>query len=334
MVDVDRRHAEPAMRRPAPASPSGEPAWVGLVANAYSGLGRGRRRLHALLDALHRRGLAARVAWTPEERHSLTRAARSESGCIGVVAVGGDGTVSALVNEGLKVPLAVLPTGTENLFARHFGFRGTASAVADTLLARRGRRVDLGRANGRLFALMAGFGFDADIVTRHHRARVSRKGSMRSTHRGAYVEPILRASLNYRFPRLTVEVDNTGHPETLTGTTVFLFNLPRYALGLPFAPDARDDDGLLDLVVFDKPGPFHALRYLWLVFRGLHLRRRGVTHRKVRRVNVSASETVPVQLDGDPAGPMSPGPENGWTVEVVPGGLEVMVPVERSVAIR
>ena len=41
--------------------------------------------------------------------------------------------------------------------------------------------------------------------------------------------------------------------ETLEGTTVFIFNLPRYALGLPFAPHASQDDGLLDLVVFRKP---------------------------------------------------------------------------------
>jgi diacylglycerol kinase family enzyme len=303
---------------------------VGLVANAYSGVGRGRRRLRALLDALHSRNLATRVAWTPEERHVLVQHAREEAGCVGIVAVGGDGTVSALINETMQVPLAVLATGTENLIARHFGYGNRVSTVADAVTTRRERRTDLGRANGRLFALMAGFGFDADVVTRHHRARVGDEGSMRSTHRGAYVEPILSASFGYRFPRLTVRIEDEGREETLTGTTVFLFNLPRYALGLPFAPEARDDDGLLDLVVFDKPGPFHALRYLWLVFRGLHLRRRGVTHRHVRRVTVSAAEPVPVQLDGDPAGVMAPGEENSWIVEVVPRALEVLVPPRRA----
>lgn len=301
--------------------------WVGLVANSYSGTGRGRRQLRALLDALHARGLNTRVAWTPEERAGLTAAANVETGCLGLVAIGGDGTVSALVNDRAEVPITVVPTGTENLFARHFGLSRDVDALAEAIARRHWRPVDLGCAGDRRFTLMAGFGFDGDIVTRHHAARVGSSGRMRNTHRGAYVEPILRSSFTYRFPLLSVRVEDPGHEETLTGTTVFLFNLPRYALGLPFAPGARDDDGLLDLVVFRNPGPFHALRYLWLVLRGLHLRRRGVVHRAVRRVTVSAPAAVPVQLDGDPAGTLEPGAENAWTVEVEPRALQVIVPV-------
>ena len=113
---------------------------------------------------------------------------------------------------------------------------------------------------------MAGFGFDGDVVTRHHQTRVSRAGRIRPTNRLAYVEPILRSSMSYRFPPITVQIDDPGADEILTGTTVFVFNLPRYALGLPFVPTARDDDGWLDLVVFREPGPFQALYYLWKVF--------------------------------------------------------------------
>jgi diacylglycerol kinase family enzyme len=84
---------------------------------------------------------------------------------------------------------------------------------------------------------------------------------------------------------------------------------------------------LLDLVIFRNPGPFHALRYLWLVFRGLHLRCPGVEHRRVRRVVVTAAGPVPVQLDGDPFGTVAGGPENAWTVEVSPGALGVLTSV-------
>ena len=93
---------------------------------------------------------------------------------------------------------------------------------------------------------------------------------------------MLRSSLQYRFPTLTVQINDPGHEEVLTGTTVFVFNLPRYALGLPFAPTARGDDGLLDLVVFRNAGPFQALYYLWLVVRSLHLDTPSVFHRRVR----------------------------------------------------
>src|SRR5262249_7517387 len=158
----------------------------------------------------------------------------------------------------------------------HFRLGSSPSRLAAAVASNRVVRTDLGLTQGRRFALMAGFGFDADVVTRHHIARVGRSGVPRPTNRAAYVDPVLRSRFEYRFPSMTVQVADPGAQETLTGSTVFVFNLPRYALGLPFAPTARGDDGWLDLIVFQKPGAFHALHYLWLVLRRLHLRRPGV----------------------------------------------------------
>jgi diacylglycerol kinase family enzyme len=208
---------------------------------------------------------------------------------------------------------------------------------------------------------MAGFGFDGEIVTRHHTSRMSRIGVVRPTHRAAYVEPILRSSFSYRFPNINVRIADPGAEETLVGTTVFLFNLPRYALGLPFAPEAREDDGLLDLVVFREPGPFQALYYLWRVFCRSHLRHPSVFHRRVKKVVVTVQDAVPVQLDGDPGGfvlsagssasdngrigAQSPGSDGSdgqtptamttqtareWTVEILPAALRVMAVPARS----
>ena len=226
--------------------------------------------------------------------------------------------MAALVNELPTVPITVLPTGTENLFARHFGLGRHPERLAATIASGRLAPLDLGLTGSRRFTLMAGIGFDADVVTRHHLARAGGSGISRPTHRVSYVEPVLRSSLQYRFPPLTVQVADPGHEEILTGTSVFVFNLPRYALGLPFAPTARGDDGLLDLIVFRNAGPFQALYYLWLVVRSLHLDTHGVFHRRVRKVAVSAVEPVPVQLDGDPGGFVTSGegPEGAWTIEV------------------
>ena len=115
----------------------------------------------------------------------------------------------------------------------------------------------------------------------------------------------------------------------MVGTTAFVFNLPRYALGLPFAPSAAADDGWLDLVVFRDPGPLRALHYLWLVVRGLHLDRPGIAHRRVRRVAVEAAGVVAVQLDGAPGGLVVPG-EAPRVVEVLPRAVEVLVPASKA----
>jgi diacylglycerol kinase family enzyme len=299
--------------------------------------------VHRLTRALALEGLGARVAWTPKERESLVAEAGSGPDCRCLVAVGGDGTISALVNECPQVPITVLPAGTENLTAQHFGLRRNPQWLARSIAAGQVARTDVGIAGGRRFILMTGFGFDGDVVSRHHRARVSRSGDVKPTHRAAYVEPILRSSLSYRFPRIDVTIEDPGVREELSGTTVFVFNLPRYALGLPFAPHAVQDDGLLDLVVFRDPGPFQALYYLWRVFCGTHLDHPGVYHRRVRRVLVSANQSVPVQLDGDPAGFLSSRgdgrhsgdraalePSNTWTIEVMPGAVDVLIPAAQA----
>jgi len=296
------------------------------------------RAVHRLVAALRRVGLGAEIAWTPEARAALVSHAAADPRCRCLIAVGGDGTVSALINEMPSVPLTVMPAGTENLVAQHFGLGRDPKVLAGLIAAGRPVRVDLGRAAERRFLLMAGFGFDADVVTRHHQARVSRLGLIRPTSRLAYVQPILQSSLTYRFPRISVRIADPGAQEVITGTTVFIFNMPRYALGLPFAPTAREDDGWLDLVVFRDPGPLQALYYIWKVLRGTHLDQPGVFHRRVKKLVVTADEPIPVQIDGDPGGyvlPADGAPREspidaaaGWTVDVLPAALAVIAPTD------
>jgi diacylglycerol kinase (ATP) len=185
-------------------------AWVGVVANPSSGRGASRRDVERLSHELARRNLKARVAWTLDERAGLVADSASDPSCRCLVAAGGDGTVAALVNERPTVPITVLPTGTENLFARHFGLKRHPARLAATIAAGRLAPLDLGLTGSRRFTLMAGIGFDADVVTRHHLARVGRSGVARPTNRASYVEPVLRSSLEYRFPPLTVRIADPG----------------------------------------------------------------------------------------------------------------------------
>jgi diacylglycerol kinase family enzyme len=306
--------------------PAAQRDWVGIAANAASGVGSGRERVDRLIRALETLGMHATVAWSPEGRQQLVAEAATNPRSRCLVAAGGDGTVAALVNEQPTVPITVLSAGTENLFAGHFGLTGSPEELAQTIAAGRVVPIDLGLVGERRFALMAGVGFDADVVTRHHRARVGRAGRMRPTHRGAYVEPVLRSSWSYQFPRLTVCLEGEdGREETLTGTIAFVFNLPRYALGLPIAPQARASDGWLDLVLFHRAGPFRALLYLVMVVFGLHRNRPDIDHRRVRRVEIRSIQTVPVQLDGDPGGVLAGGAPP-WTAQVLPQALKVVVP--------
>ena len=218
--------------------------------------------------------------------------------------------------------------------ARFWKVERSGWKVAHAIAAGKLRTIDLGRLHsaagnptvpvadsgirsqhtlqGRLFGLMAGFGFDGEVV---HRLHARRRGHIDLF---SYAGPLLKSLRRYRFPQMDVEVVETG--ERIRGAWVFLFNLPRYGGGLPVAPEVRGDDGWLDLIVMERGGRFHFLRDFTSILRGLRGRLRDVHHRLVKAVRISAEQPVRVQTDGDPAGFLPA------TVEVVPAALTLVVP--------
>ncbi len=280
------------------------------------------------MGELSGRGFEARLLWGLEEREAALSDPGLAEWCRCVVVAGGDGSIGAVINEmgragalpgvlpgagGPGVALATLPIGNENLFAKHYGFTGDVVALADAIEAGRTRRVDLGRVSspgedsqGYLFTLMAGVGFDAEVVHRMDRWRSTHKG-LRRVSRASYFPRVVSSAWGYGYPRLRVEADG----EAFTGTHLFVFNLPEYGGGFELAPPGCcGDDGLLDWVMFDRPGVLPLLGCAWSVLRGKHLHRRDVQHGRTKCLTIrSDSEAAvqppaqpPVQVDGDPAG--------------------------------
>jgi YegS/Rv2252/BmrU family lipid kinase len=293
---------------------SDERRHVPILANPRAGSGKSRRIVDELVIALRARGMTPAVCWQREELDSLLAcSARDEVRCI--VAAGGDGTLLEVINRAAGIPATVLPLGNENLVARHCGIVRSGRAVAELITAGRVRRFDLARANGRLFCLMASVGLDADVVHRVHRRR---RGHV---NRLSYAIPLLQGIQNYRFPTVEVEIEETG--ERLRGATVFVFNLPEYALGLPIAAGGNAEDGWLDLCVFEKQGWIWQLRYLAAVLTRQHRNLPDFQHRRVKRVRLSTREAAPIQMDGDPGGCLP------RMIEVVPAALPLVVPASR-----
>jgi diacylglycerol kinase family enzyme len=299
------------------ATPTSQPAdprqkVVAILVNPTAGSRPGGEAVRELVEALRGEGFEPLVCG---EREDLTAAVGDygpDLRC--VVAAGGDGTLAEVLNRAPGLPVAVLPLGNENLVARYFRLGRSGRLLAETIARGRVRRLDLARAGDRLFSVMAGVGFDAEVVHHLHRGR---RGQISKLN---YARPMLHAWTSYTFPVIEVAIEETG--ERLRGATVFVFNLPRYALGIPIAPRARADDGLLDLCVCERPGRRHLLRYLWSCLRGRHERLPDYHRRLVRRVRLTSEDPVPLQTDGDPAGSLPA------MIEVVPGALTLLVPSE------
>lgn len=237
-----------------------------------------------------------------------------------VVAAGGDGTVRLIADRTPPgTPLVVLPLGTENLLARYLKLAADPEQLANVVNAGRVVALDAGSASGSLFTLMAGCGFDAEVVRRLHG---SRRGHI---NHFSYAKPILEAIRNYDYPELRVKytpVDAAAESELtheIAARWVFVVNLPRYAGGLSFAPSASGNDGLFDVCTFKEGSLLSGLVYLGGVMLGQHEGMQDFARIQSRRLRVEAVGSVPYQLDGDPGG------ELPVDFEVLPGRLTLLV---------
>jgi diacylglycerol kinase family enzyme len=271
---------------------------VAIVANPFSGRGPNAQRVLDLVEQLAAHGLASRTLWNPAERAATLRDAQLMSRCLCVIAAGGDGTLADVINEPVNAPLAAMPLGNENLFARQFGFTRDTIALVRAIRRGRVRTIDLGQAGRRRFTIMTSVGFDAAVVHHVQRWRADESDILRRVNRMSYAGPIIQTLRKYDYPELIIETDG----RTIRGHHLFVFNLPQYGGRLPFAPEARADDGLLDWVLFQRPGTMNLAHYAWSVCRRRHHRREDVQTGRSAELHVSAGRPAAAQHDGDPCG--------------------------------
>lgn len=238
------------------------------------------------------------------------------------IAVGGDGTVGAVLNATpAGTPIAVVPTGTENLLAKYLKIDRNPAALIERVSSGVAISLDACEATvpdqqGRLFALMISVGLDAEVVHRVHRKRT---GNI--THL-AYAKPTINLLRTYKYPKIRAKwQDSIGIPHEADGRWLFGINLPRYAQGLPIAPAASGSDGLLDLCLFRRGYVVGALWYLWHILRRRHHLLRSVTTARCTEVTIESPSAEPIafQLDGDPGGVLP------VSVRVLPNRLTLLV---------
>ena len=267
---------------------------VRIIVNPVSGRGHDPGFVQELVRHLSLRAFAVDVTPTGRPGHArdLARETPDDARC--VVSIGGDGThreiLSGLV--GRPVPVCVVPSGTENVLGRTFRLTGTLRETAALIQHGHAVGVDVGLAGDRPFVMFSGVGFDAEITREVHRKR--RAPIIRS----AYYGPIVRKWWRYGFPPITVSVD--GRLLADDAGIVFVANTPLYGGRLRFAPRARADDGLLDVVCFRTRSRWQILLHYLRTCRGTHLDHPLVAHAQGRRIEIiCAARDLPVQTDGD-----------------------------------
>jgi YegS/Rv2252/BmrU family lipid kinase len=286
---------------------------VCLIVNPHAGAGRALKLLPGVEAELRSQGRAFRVERTTSMAHARELARDAAGRGEIVAAMGGDGITGAIAGElrGGEGLLAVLPGGRGNDFARKLGIPFEPAEAARLLRDGTERRVDLAEAGGACFLGILSAGIDSDVNRIALETRL-KLGTL------VYTYGVLRAIVSFEPAAWRLTID--GQTRDFEGYSVAVCNSGVFGGGMFLAPDAKLDDGLLDVVTIARQSKVAYLRGLPRVFRGTHLLHPAVDVVRAREVTFSADRPFTAYADGDPVTDLPA------TVRALPGALRVVAP--------
>jgi YegS/Rv2252/BmrU family lipid kinase len=314
---------------PAPTAPL-------FIVNPIAGSGRAHGMVPRIEAWLAERGIQARLLETREAGHAeRLAAAATDLGHDRVIAVGGDGTIQEAINgllasgvgtDGGPPELGVIPSGRGNDMARSVNLPIDPMACLPIALGETTQPFDVGTARGedgsqRYFGAAGGVGFDAAVA---YTMAVHRRFWMRGE--AGYFLGTLNELRRYRNSDLQVTLVGEGVRVVAQRFLFIAFaNGPYYGGGMQICPDARTDDGLLDVCLVGDLSRLAALRELPGIYQAKHLKNPKVEIVRARSLRIEGDATTRVHLDGEPFGTAP------VDISLVPGALSVAVPAPEPV---
>lgn len=275
--------------------------WIFIV-NPAAGRGRAGRVGRAARNSarlLREAGLSVEMRLTREPGHAgeLARQAVRE-GCEHLAVCGGDGTIAEVLPAAVQgsIALGILPFGTANDLARALDIPRRVRAATDVLLAGHTDTIDLGCVNGRPFATVAAFGFDAEVNQVAAQQQLPLPGSM------GYVCAALWHLARFRPPRVRISGEfGQVEQEVLM---VAVGNTRSYGGGMQITPGANPRDGKLDVCIIRQVPRRTVISVLPRLFFGSHVRHPAVRVERSRWIRIDCLDACPrvVYADGERVG--------------------------------
>jgi YegS/Rv2252/BmrU family lipid kinase len=308
---------------PAPQAPL-------FIVNPIAGNGRAHGIVPRIEAWLGEREIAGQILETSKAGDAEWLAASaSGAGHDRVVAVGGDGTMQEVINgllasagpAGRPPEMAIVPAGRGNDMARSVRLPIDPMACMPIALGALTHPFDVGLATSqdgsrRYFGAAGGVGFDAAVA---YTMAVRRRFWMRGEP--GYFLATLNELRRYRNSELSITLSGEGNDRVVSQRFLFVAfaNGPYYGGGMQICPDAKTDDGWLDVCLVGDLSRVAALRELPGIYQAKHLRNPKVEIVRARSVHIEGTPATRVHLDGEPFGSVP------LDVTLLPGALSVAV---------
>lgn len=304
----------------AEADPTHQTSGVALILNpASKSLLDGAHSPEAIVAALHAVGITPQLELTTPAimAHQLARKAVDRGDWL-VIAAGGDGTIEEVATALIHSPatLGILPLGTMNNLARALGIPLDLPDAALLLAIGATRHVDVGRvvtpdnSIEGYFLETAGIGLSAIAAPMGEDAEKGRWSNLLSK---------LGDFFAFTSTGMTLQCDDEAPRQSQTHL-VTISNAPLFGNNMLVAPDAKIDDGLLDVVVYEGMELVDLTRYFFGISSGGRVNDGRIQVHRARRLRVIADTPLPVNADLDVLAA-----QPSWEIEVVPRALSVIV---------
>lgn len=261
-----------------------------LIVNPHARNGKGYSAdIHAVLE----RGGLQLIERTPQGDETISDVIVRERDCDLVIVGGGDGSLNAAA-KGLmetELPLAILPLGTANDFARTIGIPTDPLEAARHLASYDVHPIDLGEVNGHLYFNVASIGFSAELAQQLSSAAKKKWGKL------GYA--IVAARILMRSELFTAYLEHDGMTEKIRTLQVSVGNGKFYGGGMAVEKDAAVDDGKLDFYSLEVDHWWKLLRLLPSLRRGTHSKWDDVRAFPTTEVIVRTKKPRAVNTDGE-----------------------------------
>jgi diacylglycerol kinase (ATP) len=289
-----------------------------FLVNPASGNGATGKRWPKLRERAAELGLEGDQVLSEFPGH-LAQAAKDSPGSL-LVVIGGDGTVNEVANgvAGTEAELAVLPCGTGQDFGRTHGLPTRFDDAVQVALGGETRTIDLGRVElesgtSRFFANVGSAGMSGAVARRANSMTKAFGG------RATFFYALTREFLAWQNTRVVVELEDGVRREGPMHD-VIVANGNWHGGGMKLAPDARQDDGVFDVVLIGDVTKLDFLTTSPKLYSGRYLSHPRVELLRSSSVAISAAEPLPLEVDGEPIG------ATPARFEVVPSALRLRVP--------
>ena len=286
---------------------------IRFVVNPVSGVRGDRTSVAGLIEeTLRCAGQEFDVIYTNCRGDGVRLAQEASMQGYGIVAaVGGDGTVNE-VGQGLMgsdAALAVIPAGSGNGFARNFNIPLDQREAVRLLLSPHVITIDAGKINNRYFFNVAGIGLDAAISQSFEHAGM----------RGMLTYFLIGAKTFFAYAPVPVKIKHEEGEVNSRPLLLSIANAPQYGSGAVIAPQAKSDDGLLDVCIIDTLPLWKAAANIYRLFNGTIDQMKGYHSFQTHSLTIERPGPGPIHTDGDPHQE-----EALLKIEVLPGRLRVV----------